>query len=341
MKLRNLVPVLAIAFAAAVSAQPITHRNSTSEYFAPLAPHTKGGFWMWNLRSQNHNPPYYESGLNYLYHTNWNASDFTAAPIPLSQGSQASRVGYYGSTAFQKGNGYAAYFINTYADSSENEQQKPMINSATGIAAGFGGQVDSYGFRPWSRGVNSKLCVSSNYRMNYYYKDPGGLAQSYFSIFLKDEIKGKLFAVTVRNWVNQESVGEGVFVDPDVGLFAETFFGNGTRYVTKQPNGMDAIVGENATQSSMMQDKYFSGCITRDNLANIIADLNANTPGAVSTDPDYFSVSESFNQTEIMCLRTGCFNFQRNNEASYGDYDTTRRMHIAATWWNTLVQSLN
>lgn len=333
MKLRILVPALAMTVGFAVSAQPIIHRDSANEYFSPLIPNTQGGFYSFN-------PPY-ENAANYIFHNNWNASDFTGAPIAMNATSQASRVGYYGSTVFQKGNGYAAYFINTYAHPSENELNHPMINSNTSVAAAFGGSLNHGGVKIFDRGYSSRICLSTNYKMNYYYRESGGRAQSYIALFLQDLTTGKHLPITIRTWHSSDPMGESKGVDPYVGGFVESYFGPGSRYVTQQPDSMNTITGESETVDAMNQNKFFSACITKQNMMNIINDINAMQPNSYSTDLTKYIAYQSFNQTEVLGLRTPQGPVDINDTSTFGPYNVANRMHIAATWWNNLVQSLN
>lgn len=315
------VLVLSVTGLSAYAQSAIWHRSSLAEYNNTVGKaHQPKGYFLFNHG--------YADATTFTPSTNWNVNDFTNAGIPFTANNQVLRqVNGYGSTAFQMGDGKAAYFLNSYRSSADplNEVGLDMLNTDTKIDAAFGGDVNNI-TNNWSLSPSAQVCLSTVYTMNYWSGESDKAVQSYWSVFLLDTSLNKGFNLTIKLWANREEgkwEGSG---GSEIGKYVYTGVWNGARFTTPQVHSNEAILGATATSNALGQNVWFHTCITRQNLANIIAEYNAGLSAAdrISTNVDHYQLRGVFNQTEMMKLRWP--------NTGPGNYNLNARSHVGVTW---------
>ena len=346
--------ILAAVASTAMAQSAIYHRDSSVEWAGGLGTAQGSGPGSYSLFNHNYN-----NATSFTKHTNWNVNDFTAAGIPFAAANQTSfdpSSPGYGSSSFQMGNGKAASFLNSWGTS--NEHGLPMVNADSKMDAAFGGNLKNNHIKNWSMGTNARVCFSTLMKLNYYGGESDAANQNYFSLFLKDTANNVSMNVIVLLWQDRSApVGEGVAWS-EVGQYASSHIGNSTRYVTKQSGSVDTFSGRTNTMAAQGQNKWFHGCITKANLANIISDYNdrvyrrvnidANVPldelynlRYISTNVNDYSIKGAFVQTEMMKLRWDRYWSTIHNawiesswydDGSYAPYNLNARSHVGTTW---------
>lgn len=286
-------------------------------------------------------------------HQNWNVNDFTDSGItmtPYSQISYNTAAAGYGSMSMQIGNGRAAYFMNSYdngwtdgtpARAGWYGAQAPVqqLKSDTKIDIGVGGAINqNTGYRNWNLSRRAQVCVSANYKMNYFGGESDKAIQSYFGFFIYDHATGKEFNVTFNIWDNRIYTPTDGAGGSEIGRYVHGYFGN-SAFMTKQSGSADTMRGTPVSGYT-----WYHGCITRQNLVNIINKYNE-SPEVINkmsnTNLGNYELKGVYLQTEMMKLRWfegyvgGTYQVWGRFSNAYRDlapYNQNARSHIGVTW---------
>jgi hypothetical protein len=228
----------------------------------------------------------YGTTPNWVAFDDWSAADFTgfSTGTPLSSYQREVTSGYYGATAVQV----------------KGEQFGLQLHSWSMAQYGYGIKSVLWGngglnTTPWSTQFGSapSMCMSYFQAVpNQFY----GSAPAYiFSVFyLSDPASGKSFWITVNSWDNRSNFQEAAYFDNGTQAAAiGSYYGNNLRYTTLI-NGSSTASG-----GTYSQDKWLGLCITKENLSNMVADLNSKYQMGLSGNLTNYVVSLYGVQPEI------------------------------------------
>lgn len=203
---------------------------------------------------------------NFENNSVWDVNEMTSAGISKRSDFQASsNINSYGSSSVQwKGDKFSAWLHTWSISPSAN----PLVNY---WSIAFGGPISGDN-RAWSTsifGSNPMLCSGHFQKVHKLYSSGGIVFYNYVGLFIRDVTTGHEVNIVVSAWDSRVGMNFTEYMGNDVqmGAFVQSYIG-GRRYTTPMP------WTRMANTDTEKPEEWYGFCITRENLANIIADYN-------------------------------------------------------------------
>lgn len=217
----------------------------------------------------------------------WNVGDFTGLTVPVSQRATFERTvsaDWIGSTAVQAYQKDIGVQIHTYSAPAAEPRSLKTIN----YGIDFSGTNK---IKPFAQfGANAKYCIAHSTAVPDYYSE-GAIGYIIPRIFFVDEVSGKSIIFGATLWDSRTTApNEWIFFDGNHpgatnSYVANSFYGQGTNYVTQQPYSANTRVG-----TKWNDNIWYSYCVTRQNILNVKNYLESmGTP--VDINPERMSVN--------------------------------------------------